>query len=518
MATRNPNRSRRSAGVGARGEESIAASSTHALIAQLATASFTAILTLFLVRALGPSRYGLFALAVSIGALIALPADFGISSSTARFIAEHRGEDSHIAAMLADAVRLKLIASGAACGALVALAGPIAAAYDAPLTWPLRLVAVAVFGQNFMFLFEGAFVATARVRMNVRLMFSESAIECGTSIVIVLLGAGATGAAAGRAIGYCAGGVIALLLGARLFRWPMFLSRRNRPSSAGRIARYAVPLMLVDGANALFAMIDILLIGAFLGPRQVGLFSAPMRLLPLLGYPAAALATGVAPRMARGADHTPNGPAFNASLRALVLLQSVMLAPLVFWAEPLVRLFLGPRYAGSVETLQVLSISVYLGAFAPLVSLSANYLGDARSRVPLMIGAALLDTGIDLVLIPRIGIVSGAIATGAAYALMVAGHVVICRRHVAVPLRPLALSAARALAAAACMALLLLALGTNPSLPVLVFGLIAGTLLYIVALRVLREVSQHEMVQVRRWVRGRLGRQQRARSGGQINR
>ena len=368
-------------------------------------------------RALGPSRYGLFALAVSIGTLIALPADFGISSSTARFIAEHRGENSHIAAMLADAVRLKLIASGAACGALVALAGPIASAYDAPLTWPLRLVALAVFGQNFMFLFEGAFVATARVRMNVRLMFSESAIECGTSIVIVLLGAGATGAAAGRAIGYCAGGVIALLLGARLFRWPMFFPRRNRPSSAGRIARYAVPLMLVDGANALFAMIDILLIGAFLGPRQVGLFSAPMRLLPLLGYPAAALATGVAPRMARGVDHTPNGPAFNAGLRGVVLLQSVMLPPLIFWAEPLVRLFLGPRYGGSVVTLQVLSISVYLGAFAPLVSLSANYLGDARSRVPLMIGAALLDTGIDLVLIPRIGIVSGAIATGAAYAL-----------------------------------------------------------------------------------------------------
>jgi len=35
----------------------------------------------------------------------------------------------------------------------------------------------------------------------------------------------------------------------------------------GRIVRYAAPLMLVDGANALFSLIDVLLIGAFLGAR-----------------------------------------------------------------------------------------------------------------------------------------------------------------------------------------------------------------------------------------------------------
>ena len=58
--------------------------SAYSLAAQLSTAGFTAILTVYLVRALGPARYGVFALAVGIGALLVLPSDFGISSSTAR--------------------------------------------------------------------------------------------------------------------------------------------------------------------------------------------------------------------------------------------------------------------------------------------------------------------------------------------------------------------------------------------------------------------------------------------------
>ena len=182
--------------------ESALASSAYALTAQLATSVFTAALTLYLVRALGPSQFGVFSLALGVGALVTLPADFGISSSTARFVAEHRGERKLIAGLIADALRLKLVASAVACGALAALAAPIAHAYHAPLAGPLRAVALAVFGQNLMFLFEGAFAADRRVARNVRMVFGESAVEFTASIVLVLLLGGAMGAATGRAVGY----------------------------------------------------------------------------------------------------------------------------------------------------------------------------------------------------------------------------------------------------------------------------------------------------------------------------
>lgn len=481
--------------------ESIRRSSSYALVSQLATGAFTALLTLYLVRALGPSRYGDFALAVGVGALIALPADFGISSSTARFVAEHRGDRMAIAALLANAIVLKLVASSVVCGLLLALAPEVAAAYHAPLTWPLRAVAIAVFGQNFMFLFADAFIAAGKVAANVRFVFAEGAVEFTSSIVLVLLGGGAAGAAWGRSIGYCFGGAFALALGARAFNWPSAPRRRERRSSSRLIVRYAIPLILVDGANALFGGIDLLLIGAYLGSAQVGLFGAPMRLLTVFFYPGLAVASGVAPRMARGPGREPNAAALANALRGLVLFHSLLLAPLIVWTRPVVEILLGGGYAGSTATVRVLSISVYLGGLAPLVSLSANYLGDASRRVPLMIGAALLDGAIDVVLIPRVGIVAGAIATGAAYALMLAGHLHICRRHVELPLAPPALSAARGMLAAASMAAVLLAIGTNPGIPLLAAGAVAGVAVFVLTLLVLREITPAELASAQRWAR-----------------
>ncbi len=482
----------------------IVANVSYSLISQLSSGAFTAILTLYLVRALAPSQYGDFALAVGVGTLVALPADFGISSSTARFVAEHRAHPGEVAAILADAMRLKLIASAAACGALAALAGPIAAAYGAPIAWPLRLVALAVLGQNFMYLFESAFVAAGRMSTYVRVAFGESAMECSASVLIVLLGGGAVGATAGRALGYAFGAMLALIFGARAFPWPAELRRHGRRSMAGVITRYAVPLMLVDGANALFAGVDVLLIGAYLGTKQVGLFSAPLRLLPFFFYPSLAIATGVAPRMARGSDGEPSGAALAGGIRGVMLFYSLLLAPLIVWTRPIVHIMLGGGYGGSITTLRVFSICAYFGGIAPLVSLSANFLGDASRRIPLMIGAALLDGAIDVVLIPRIGIVSGAIATAAAYAVMDAGHLMICARHVELPFRRIGGSGLRGLLAAAAMALVLTLFGSDPSIPMLFVGAAAGTLAFLLTLMVLREVSRPELAKAWLWTRAHL--------------
>jgi O-antigen/teichoic acid export membrane protein len=483
------------------------ANSTLSFISQLASGAFTAILTLFLVRSLGASRYGAFALATSVGTLVAFPADFGVSSSAARFVAENRTLPARVAEIVADAVRLKVIATLLACGALVLAAPLIAHAYHAPLTGPLRLIALAIVGQNFMFLFEATFVASGRMGINARVAIGESTMECTASIVIVLLGGGLVGACTGRAIGYLTGAVLGAVAAARAFGWQTRLGRSGRVSHAGRIARYAVPTMLVDSATALFAMVDVLLIGAYLGPRQAGLFSAPVRLLTLLLYIGNAVSSGVAPRLAHGVDgREPDGALLVRGLRLLFLLQSLMLAPLIIWTKPIAHILLGGGYDASIPTLRCLSIALYLGGAAPLISASATYLGEARRRAPLMIGATLLDGVLDVILIPRIGIISGAIATAAAYAVMFAGHFALCRRHVRLDIPPLVTSAARGLAAAGVMALALLLFGSDPSIPVLLLGGIFGSLVFVAALILLGELRRSELKAVAAWLGARIPR------------
>ena len=194
---------------------------------------------------------------------------------------------------MADGLKLKLGLSGLLCLALFALAGPISNAYDTPeMVWPLRGVALAVFGQGIVGFYRTAFEALGRVSLTLRLIASESAVEAGASIGLVLLGAGVTGAAFGRAIGYAFGSLYAFVLVARTVN-RRAISLRGSPSGRIRaIARYAGALLIIDAVFAALTQIDILLIGAILGTTAVGIFQAPSKLITFLHYPGLALSAG----------------------------------------------------------------------------------------------------------------------------------------------------------------------------------------------------------------------------------
>jgi O-antigen/teichoic acid export membrane protein len=475
--------------------ETISRNFVYGLAAQLVGAAFTAALTIYLVRALGPAGYGVFALAVGISTVLLLPSDFGISQSAGRFIAERRDDSSAISAVIGLAVRLKVLAAGAVSVGLVALAAPIASAYDAPgLAWPLRAVAIALFGQSLMVFSMTTFVALQRIPMTFRVVVSESAMEFTATLTLVLLSGGATAAAFGRAVGFAFGALVGLALIVRALGRPALRLRGRSPVGARRLAGYAGALLIIDGAFALFNQIDILLIGAILGTTSAGLFSAPLRLVPFLGYPGLATANAVAPRMSRHPDRLPDVGSLQAALRYLVILQTGMATVTLVWADPIVELTLGPDYRESAEVLRAASPFVFLAGLAPLVSLAINYVGEARRRVPIAIGAVALNAGIDLALISNIGIVAGAIGTDVAYAGYVGAHVWLCRRMLGLRLRPVTATFARSLPAAAAMAAVLLAMGTG-DLGVVewIGGTLGGTAAFLTGLALTRELSPGEL-------------------------
>lgn len=488
--------------------ESISRNAVFAFLGQLATATFTAILTLYLVRALGPTGYGVFTLALAVGGLFMLPADLGINGSMARFIAERRGDRRAIGGIVADALQLKLVLAVVVCVALVAAAGPIADAYDSPaMEWPLRGIALAGLGTGLMALFAYSFSAQGVNTLRFRLTLGESIVETGASIALVALGTGATGAAFGRAAGYLFAGVVGLVMTVRLLGRSSLVRGPLLGDGVRRIARYAGVLALVDGAFRLFEEIDALLIGAFLGVASVGLFQAPLRLVSFLHYPGLALSIAVAPRVARHAQHAPSVGALTGSLRWLVVFQAVLIAPLAVWAEPIIDLLLGSAYDESANALRALAPFAFLAGLAPLLSTAANFLGEGRRRIPIAIVALLVNVAIDVVLLPRIGIVGAGIGNSAAFALYVPGHLWICWRVLRFPLVPLLVTTGRALLAAGAMSGALLAFGTTDLSAVdWIAGAAAGIAAFAVALFVSREVRVGDVRTGYALVRSRFAR------------
>jgi O-antigen/teichoic acid export membrane protein len=364
-------------------------------------------------------------------------------------------------------------------------------------------------GQSMFALFREAFVALGLLATTWRTVLLESAVETSASVALVAGGAGAAGAMLGRATGYLVGAVMTVYLLRRLLgRMPN--ARQAEPYVRRRtLAAYAGVVFLIDVAFTLFEQIDVILIGAIISTRAVGVFEAPLRLTLFLGYGGQALALAVAPRLARRG--APEVRTFTATTRYLLLLQGALLAPVLVWAGPIVDLALGPSYGESGSVLRALAPFVFLSGLGTFITITVNYLGQARRRVPLAIAAVLLNAAIDLVLLPSIGVIGGAVATDVAFGVFVAGHFWICRNALDIPLRPLAWSLARCLVAVAAMAGVLALFGTSSLSAVdWVAGSIAASLVYLVALRVLGELSASEFARARQAL---AGMRRRTRSG-----
>jgi PST family polysaccharide transporter len=476
------------------------------LLAQVSTAVFTAVLTLYLVRALSPADFGVFALALTIGGICLLFADAGLSQSAARFIAERIESPAAVTLLLADALRLKLMFGGSVALLLFGLAEPVAGAYDQPdLTIALRGIALAMFATSVMGLYLNAFIATARLRSNLRVIFLESVVEFTATITLVAAGMGVAGAAFGRSIGYGFGALVAMVLAYRTFGSGSLRIWGATSGRARELLKYAAPLFATTSAYTLYASIDVLLIGAYLNDVAVGLFAAPLRLMALLALVGVAVANAVAPRLALSESGYRDVATFRASLRWLMVFQAALLAPVIVWAEPIVVLALGADYRDSADVLRLLAPFVFLVGISPLISTGVNYLGRAGSRFPIVIGALLINAAIDVALIPQIGIEAGAIGTSVAYLVYVPGHVWLARQVVDLPLRPLAETFARCLAAAAAMAAVLLAVGTKElSIAGWAVGAVGGTAVFCATLLASREVSLSDVRQLATVVRARV--------------
>ena len=115
----------------------------------------------------------------------------------------------------------------------------------------------------------------------------------------------------------------------------------------------------------------------------------------------------------------------------------------------IVQLVAGANYSDAPLVTRALAPWVLLSGVAPVASKALDYMGAGRERLPWAVAAALVNTIIDIALIPTIGIVGAAIGTDVGIAVFVGGTLLVCRRrfgytfgHLFTDIRPFVLPAA----------------------------------------------------------------------------
>ncbi|MDT4940882.1 MAG: hypothetical protein QOJ34_971 [Pseudonocardiales bacterium] len=493
---------------GAAAPRSIAANTIFSLVLQGVSSAFTVGLTLFLVRELSPNDFGLLGLALAIGGLLLLPAEFGIGAATGRYVAQHAADPAALSEIVGAALALKIVLTGLTCLTLGLSAGLIADVGHVPgLAGPLRAVAVVVFFQSTMNLCLSIANALGRVDLNLWVILSESLVETGLAVLLVLAGAGAVGALSARAVAFGAAAAIGVVIVRRIIPRTAVGWDRPRRLWARRLLGYGGALLVVDSAFALFSQIDIVLIAAFLSTSAVGAFAAPLRFTVFLMLPAGAITSAVAYRLSREDTRQEEVGSFVRAIRHVLIIQAFMIAPLLVWAVPISDVLFGRgRYPDAVGVLRALVPFVVLSGLGNLFSLTTNYLGQARRRVPIAIATVIINCALDVVLIPQLGVVGGAIGTDIAYGFYAPAHIWICSRILGLTVRPVLRTGLGAAAAAVAMSLVLAAVGTGHLGVVrLAVGAVLAVLAYGAVIVATGALSRDERKQLLRRLRPRRG-------------
>ncbi|WP_226007305.1 flippase [Natrinema salinisoli] len=391
------------------------------------------LLMVLLARLLGPSEYGLLFLAIAVFGVLGIGSKLGIAKSCARYVTEYKQNDPsqipHILriSMLFNVGTILVVGLGLLIGhrkLSVALGEPSLVPFLLLGVLFLAFQALATFTRLVLQGFEEIKLAATLHAVNrvSRLVFA---------VGFVVLGFDAIGAL----FGYILSFIVVVLPGLWIVYSRFYRGHDAATIESGlrrRIGEYTIPLTATSTANVLDKRVDTILIGVFLTPVAVAYYELSKQIVEFLETPVSALGFTLSPSFgAQKADGNIEQAArvYEEALTHSLLLYIPAAAGLVLVAEPTIGLVFGEEYLGAVTVLQVLSLYVILQAITKITSNGLDFLGRAKDRAIVKGITAVLNVGLNVVLIPRYGVVGAAVATVFTYSMYTAANVFIIHQE-----------------------------------------------------------------------------------------
>ncbi len=182
---------------------------------------------------------------------------------------------------------------------------------------------------------------------------------------------------------------------------------------AQRLTRAAWPLLVRQLAIGVYMRVDQVLLGRLLDDHAVGIYAAAARISEIWYFIPLAIMTAVVPRLA--AKHAESEEYYRAALRkvmqAIAGLSIVAALVMSLGSRPIIHLLYGKAYAASA---QVLAIHAWAGLFVGMGVASTSWFVNTRNvqfGLYQALAGAVVSLGLNLILIPRFGVVGAAWTT-----------------------------------------------------------------------------------------------------------
>ena len=389
----------------------------------VAGAAFTFVFNVLLARLIGASGAGLYFIAMTVVDVSVTIARLGLETAVLRFasVAQNRGDRGSLAAVYRKSLLLILVTAVAIAPIvwLVVLHLPLGGdrAGDLHAVLPLLMLALpAVAVMTFQTEFFkgigapvlGTFVQS--VFLPLLMVLGSAALWLATAVTfenVVLI--------------YVAATFVSALFTLTACNWRLpGIWRESGHFDSRLLLRTSLPLLMVTATNLVIGWTDILVLGLWADPKQVGIYGVSRGIAALTAFVLGAVNSVTAPQFA-----TLYAQGQHAALAKLaqqsafwMLLAIAPVSLVLLFAPGLVLQLFGPNFTEGEWALRILTIgqlvNVGTGSVGPLLMMT----GYEKLLRNIVIVSAILNLAGNLVLVPIYGAIGAAASTASCVAFM----------------------------------------------------------------------------------------------------
>lgn len=363
-------------------------------------------------RLLSPTDFGILNLALPLQFLVIILSSSGVAPSIARFLSRSRarGEDG------ADVLWSSFFYYGLLAtfiGVLFYLLSPFIGTYffkEPGVVRPLQIASAALPFGILVAVLSGGFQGLKRVDHMSAVLIIEQLARVLFALSLVLTGFGLIGAIGGSTLGF----MLALPLAFFIMSRSIHFKFNTNWASFKEVFLFSLPTSATALSSFTLAYADIVILGFYLSPFEVGIYSAASPASRLIFAFVTALYAVLVPSVSELFENTEFQDIRGVFKRSLGLLSIVVVPSTMvswFFASELITILFGEAYTAAIPLFRVLVMgAAFLGFF--MVN-SAFFQGLGRPGTPMKILfiAAFIDIVLNILLIPSQGVMGAAYAT-----------------------------------------------------------------------------------------------------------
>lgn len=375
-----------------------------------------------LARLMGVTDYGIYVYAYTWAKMLVLVGRMGADKGLIRFMPEYRSHEQwgRFRGALRFGIRTVLISCTglALIGASVVwlLYDSMPASQPETLYWALAMLPILGLIQ----LWKGALQAFKRIAqaLSPELLVKHLMIGGGSLLLYTVMEGTLT---APYAMGATFVAVLATFGAGGAFLWrvlPAEMWKVESRETPKYWLRVMWPMMVMAGASITMKRTDLIMVGAFLGPDEAGVYGAVVRISELARFGLQAINSIAAPLIAElyhSGKHGELQQLTTWSARGAFVVASAVAGGLYVLGPFILGLF-GTEFGSGYVPLLILLGGQLLNSFAGVVGFVMMMTGHQYQSMYILVIAAVLNIILNAILIPLFGVMGGAIATSSTMA------------------------------------------------------------------------------------------------------